>query len=197
MHYPLGNGKLYSWIKVIPAWIPANAISLARVLLLVPIYLAYQQGAMVWVMSFYCLAWLTDIIDGWHARYRCQQSTLGKFLDPGADKVLIVGLLMLVGPGRFSPYIIYIILILECLLIIVTIIIGPLSGYFFRYPRKLGANKFGKIKMLLEGLSIAVLLTGLDNRLWQIAAEGIMWCAAILAVISIGFYLTTRETRNA
>jgi CDP-diacylglycerol--glycerol-3-phosphate 3-phosphatidyltransferase len=186
-----------SWIRIIPAWVPANVISLTRALLVIPIYFAYINRSMTWVFVLYLAAWLTDIIDGLHARYRHQQSMLGKFLDPGADKVLVIGLLVLISPGRFSTPIIYTILGLEIIIILITIIIGPLSRYFFHNPRKLGANLFGKMKMLCEGLSLAVLLIGLDNRTAQIVAESIMWCAALLAVVSIIFYLTSKETKNA
>lgn len=189
--------RLTTWIRIIPVWVPANLISLSRALLVIPIYLAYVNMSPAWMLSLYLLAWFTDIIDGLHARYRCQQSNLGKFLDPGADKVLIVGLLILIAPGRFSPSIIFTTLGLEFLIIMVTLIIGPFSKYFFQARRKLGANSFGKMKMLCQGLSLAVLLVGTENRVCQTVAEGIMWCAAVLAAVSVVAYLTSREVLHA
>jgi CDP-diacylglycerol--glycerol-3-phosphate 3-phosphatidyltransferase len=192
LKFPRAEG-IYLWIRLIPAWVPANLISVVRAFLIIPIYFACRSSATGWAIGLYLTAWFTDIIDGWHARFRKQQSSMGKFLDPGADKVLIVGLLVLIGPGRLSPHIIYTITGLEALLILVTIIIGPLSKICFRVRRKLGANIFGKMKMLLEGLSLAVLLVGLGSRNLQAVAEGIMWCAALLGFISVYFYLTTKD----
>jgi CDP-diacylglycerol--glycerol-3-phosphate 3-phosphatidyltransferase len=189
--------RLTTWVRIIPAWVPANLISLFRALLIIPIYFAYVYLPLWWVLLLYLLAWFTDIVDGPHARYRHQQSNLGKFLDPGADKVLIVGLLILIAPGRFSPYVIFTILSLEVIIIAVTLMIGPFSQYFFQTRRKLGANTFGKMKMLCQGLSLAVLLAATENPVCQTVAEGIMWCAALLAAISIVVYLTSPETANA
>jgi cardiolipin synthase len=168
-----------------------------RVFLVIPIYLAYQNSALTWALVLYFLAWATDIIDGRHARYRQQESRLGMFLDPAADKVLVLGTLLTIGPGRFSLQIIGVILALELLLVLVTLIIGPLSGLFFRKQRRLGANRLGKIKMLLQGTSLGLLFLGLNSSALQILAEAIMWCAASVGFISIPFYLTTRSEEKA
>jgi CDP-diacylglycerol---glycerol-3-phosphate 3-phosphatidyltransferase len=177
--------KIPGFVRFIPAWVPANLITGMRGILFIPIYLTYEANATGWVVFLFVLAVLTDTVDGVHARYRNQVSNLGKILDPVADKILIVGTLFLVAPGRFSPYIIWVIVGLELVLVALAAVIGPAFTRFFNIRRKLGSNIFGKIKFPLEGLSLAVLLVGIDNRALQQVSEGVMWCAAFFALLSI------------
>jgi CDP-diacylglycerol---glycerol-3-phosphate 3-phosphatidyltransferase len=183
---------LSGWVRVIPAWVPANVISVMRGLLIVPIYFAFHRSAMAWVIALFLLGWFSDAVDGMHARYRKQGSTLGKLLDPAADKVLIIGLLILEAPGRINQYLVYAIVSLEIVLVLLAIVLRPVSRYF-QVKRRLGANIFGKAKMVLEGMALSVLLFGLDNRAAQQAAQVILWSAVLLAVLSIVLHLTARE----
>ena len=50
----------------------------------------YEDGTMRWVALFiFAVAAITDFYDGWLARLWSQQSSLGRMLDPIADKLLV------------------------------------------------------------------------------------------------------------
>lgn len=176
------------WIRLIPGWVPANAISLLRALLIVPIYLAARAGAFWWVAGLFGLAWLTDLLDGRHARYRGQISRLGKLLDPAADKVLVAGLLLIIGPGHLTPAVIAVTLGLEVAIVLLTGLAGPLIAHRTGLQIKLGANRWGKAKMFLQGCGLTLLIVGLKISVLNYAAEGLLWAAALLALISLIFY---------
>jgi CDP-diacylglycerol---glycerol-3-phosphate 3-phosphatidyltransferase len=183
--------NLSGWVRIIPDWVPANLITLTRALLLIPIYFAFQASMEIWVVILFLIAWFTDVVDGLHARYRGQESTFGKLLDPAVDKIFVIGLLVLAAPGRLSPYVIITIISLEILIVLFTVVAGPLSVLFFHRSIKLGANIFGKIKMTLQGLALISLLSGLNNATLQQISEYIFWCASLFAFISLIFYLKT------
>lgn len=182
-------------IRIIPGWVPANLITLLRVLLLIPIYLAYQNAAQGWVIGLYLLAWFTDVLDGLQARYRGQVSTFGQLLDPAVDKVFVIVLLLIAAPGRLSVYVIWTTVGLEIAIVLMAILLGPFSK-FFKIKLKAGSNAWGKTKMLLQGTALAVLLVGLNIRWLQVIAEVIFWWAALLAVLSMVFYIRSAPKQN-
>jgi cardiolipin synthase len=78
----------------------ANQLTLLR-LLLVPVFaLCMFYRLPGWALVTFLIAGLTDAFDGLIARRRGQQTTLGAWLDPMADKLLVVTMfVMLTVPG--------------------------------------------------------------------------------------------------
>lgn len=73
----------------------ANVLTLCRLLLCFPIFFLLWSGANRWLtLAVFGVAALTDTFDGYFARARNEISTLGKLLDPVADKLLVVGTLL-------------------------------------------------------------------------------------------------------
>ncbi len=89
----------------------ANIITLTRIAFLpLIIVLVMQENPVAagWAVIFFTLAILTDIIDGYVARKRAEITRIGSFLDPFADKILVMGLLLVfVVQGKFfiTPFV--------------------------------------------------------------------------------------------
>jgi CDP-diacylglycerol---glycerol-3-phosphate 3-phosphatidyltransferase len=67
--------------------------------------------------ALYSAAALTDWVDGWLARVSGKVTTLGKFLDPLADKVIVLSaLVMLVRLGRVAVWVVVVIVAREFLI---------------------------------------------------------------------------------
>ncbi|WP_018953664.1 CDP-alcohol phosphatidyltransferase family protein [Thioalkalivibrio sulfidiphilus] len=68
-----------------------NAITVLRLLLTLPIVLALLNGHYGWVLALLLLAGISDGLDGWLVRRNGWHTRLGGYLDPLADKVLMMG----------------------------------------------------------------------------------------------------------
>lgn len=92
----------------------ASKITLARVAL-IPVFMAVLLLGYPWpAMIIFAIASLTDFVDGYIARHYNQTSDFGKFLDPLADKLLVVAaMLVFVQQGRMPAWVVMIVLVRE------------------------------------------------------------------------------------
>lgn len=106
-----------------------------------------------WIMNLiFIIASITDKLDGYIARSRNQVTTFGKFLDPLADKILVLSaLVMLVEFGKIPAWIPAIVLTREFLV----------SGYRLIAVEKGGqviaASIWGKIKTVTQMIAIILM----------------------------------------
>ena len=110
-----------------------------------------------WIMEIiFIVASITDKLDGYIARSRNQITTFGKFLDPIADKILVLAaMIILVEYGKIPAWIPIIVLFREFLV----------SGYRLIAVEKGGkviaASIWGKLKTVTQ--MIAIILVFLDK----------------------------------
>lgn len=133
-----------------------NLISLSRIFLLpLVLYLLFQpeRTLKIWALIVFAIAALTDFFDGWSARKLKQESELGKFLDPFADKVLVIttlcAFLML---DRLIPLWMIIVIVARDLLVTVLRYAGIKKGMSVR------TSRFGKIKTAFQMISILIII---------------------------------------
>lgn len=68
----------------------ANQLTLARILLVPAFVICVVYGLFGWALTLFATAGITDALDGLIARRSGQKTTLGAWLDPMADKLLLV-----------------------------------------------------------------------------------------------------------
>ena len=117
------------------------------------------------IFVFFLLASFTDYLDGHIARKYNMVTSLGKFLDPVADKLLINSLVIfLIAPSIFAPYIPNAESVMSfnmwCAIILVArdIVVDALR--FIAAQRKvvIAANIFGKMKTVFEMIAVSLVL---------------------------------------
>jgi CDP-diacylglycerol---glycerol-3-phosphate 3-phosphatidyltransferase len=171
----------------IPVNLP-NAITIGRIFLvplLVVVLLTKFEGHLILGVrkelvgaAIFGLASLTDWLDGYLARRRHQVTTLGQFMDPLADKLLITAALVsLVQMDLAQSWMVVVILGRE---IAVTVLRSLAQARGVAIP----ASPLGKFKMVSQVTAILLLILG--DHVPEFAALGriVLWIAMITAVAS-------------
>jgi CDP-diacylglycerol--glycerol-3-phosphate 3-phosphatidyltransferase len=79
----------------------ADQLTVARALSVPAVVLLFSwefEGHAYWATALFCVAMLTDQVDGWLARRAGQTTDLGRILDPVADKILVMASLIVLVP---------------------------------------------------------------------------------------------------
>ena len=135
-----------------------NKLTIFRIILVpIMVIITFFNIDIKWILVdvFFIIASITDKLDGYIARSRNQITTFGKFLDPIADKILVLAaMLILVEAARLPAWIPIIVLFREFIV----------SGYRLVAVEKGGkvvaASVWGKLKTVTQ--MIAILLAFLD-----------------------------------
>jgi CDP-diacylglycerol--glycerol-3-phosphate 3-phosphatidyltransferase len=150
---------------------PPNAITLAR-MLVVPVVvwliLADFANHERWAALAYGVAAGTDSLDGYLARrHRGWTSIGGVFLDPLADKLLVMGaLIALVEQMRVSAWVVLVIVAREFAVTGLRLVAAGDS-------RVIGASQLGKLKAFSQNVMVVCLL---------LAARGARWTDVVVAI---------------
>ncbi len=136
-----------------------NILTLARVAavpIIVLLLLSESRTAGVWAASIFGLAAATDFIDGWLARKWGIVTVLGKFLDPLADKLVVMAaLIMLIPHGRVPAWAVFLILARE-------MIITGLRSIASSEGIVIDASDLGKYKTIYQMVAIPGLMLHYD-----------------------------------
>jgi CDP-diacylglycerol--glycerol-3-phosphate 3-phosphatidyltransferase len=97
----------------------ADQLTIARAASVVLVVVLFEwdfENHLYWATAVFVAAMATDQVDGWLARRQGQTSALGSVLDPVADKVLVLAMLiMVVGTGAFPSWMVALIVARELL----------------------------------------------------------------------------------
>ena len=136
-----------------------NLLTLARVAavpLIVIIMLSDTREAGFWAAAIFGAAAVTDFIDGWLARKWGVVTVLGKFLDPLADKLIVMAaLIMLIPSGRIPAWAVFLVLARE-------IIVTGLRSIASSEGIVIDASDLGKYKTIYQMVAIPGLLLHYD-----------------------------------
>jgi len=139
-----------------------NLLTMGRVAVIPLVLLLIDRGSPKdcwWAALVYSAAALTDLIDGWLARRMHVVSVLGKFLDPLADKLLVMAVLIYMIPmGRIPTWAVTLLLARE-------ISVTGLRGIASSEGVVIAAGDDGKSKTALQMVGILCLILGYPYHL--------------------------------
>jgi cardiolipin synthase len=163
-----------------------NLLTLTRLFILPFLVIAILDGNYPLAFALFLLAGLTDALDGLMARWLKQKTTLGLYLDPIADKLLLSTLfLVLTHAGLIPRYVTVLVFSRDLgILLISTLLFATNTLRNFR------PSLLGKLNTLVQILGLVSVLLG---KLWPAAwlnvlTDALLKVIAVLAPVSAAQY---------
>ena len=161
-----------------------NFLTILRIILIPGIIVCIEinEHFYSWIgLIFYILACFSDFLDGFIARKYDFESNFGRFLDPIADKILVVALLIiLLENGKISGFFVYPTLVI----ILREVIVSGLRDFFLHSSKSLEVTNLSKWKTMIQMTSIGFLIVGdafLTNLILYVGNLGLT-IASILTI---------------
>lgn len=146
-----------------------------------------DPGMRWWALGIYALAGITDYLDGYLARLYQEQSSLGRMLDPIADKLLVAAcLLMLVADGTIRSWSIWAAIVILSR----EILVSGLREYLAELKVSVPVSKLAKWKTTMQLVSLGFLIAGpagdalLPTDWTRLIGLLLLWVAAVLTLIT-------------
>ena len=169
-----------------------NLLTLLRIVLVPVFALAYLApgGALyLYAAILFALAAFTDWLDGYLARRLGQTTRFGTFLDPGADKLIVVTALVLLIGQHANLW-----LTLPGIVIVSReIFISALREWMAEMNRRglVAVTWVSKVKTTLQMIAIVLLLANAPDfsNLWVILGYALLYVAALMTLGAMCIYL--------
>ena len=171
-----------------------NLLTLSRIvsipLIILTFYIDYPYGNWIGV-GVLAYAGVTDFFDGYVARVMSQQSAMGKFLDPIADKLLVGALLvMLVAFDRIPGFAVLPAVIILCR----EILVSGLREFLSEVKISVPVSRLARWKTALQMITLGFLISGSAGPMFgplsttEVGVIG-LWIAALLTLMTGYDYL--------
>ena len=168
----------------------ANQLTLLRMLLIPAFVILVIYGEFGWALGVFVLAGITDGLDGLLARLADQRTSIGAWLDPMADKLLLVStFVVLTWPGlglanRFPIWLTLCIISRDLVIVLTVVIVNLAIG-----RRTFRPSIFGKIATVTYMVTAVVALVfnyrGYHSSLFDV----LVWWSLAITLISAFHYI--------
>jgi cardiolipin synthase (CMP-forming) len=163
-----------------------NLITLGRILLVPVIVWAIVSGQVRFAFWLFVAAGISDAVDGYIAKRFAMTTELGAYLDPLADKAMIVSIYVALGITGAIPVWMVILVVSRDIMIVAAVLLAWLVDK----PITVRPHPVSKLntvaQIIFAALALAVL--SFDWKVEALVLAGMVLVAA-LTLLSIGFYL--------
>ena len=169
---------------------PANQITLLRMLLIPAFVILVVYGELGWALTVFIAAGVTDGLDGLIARRSGQKTSLGAWLDPTADKLLLVTtFIVLTLPGldlanRLPVWLTVLIISRDVGIVLTVAIVNLAIG-----RRTFRPSIFGKIATATYILTAVVAMLFNYLRYHSLLVDAFVWASLAITLISGSHYI--------
>ena len=165
-----------------------NKLTVLRVIM-VPFFVFFMLtgvggAANKWIaLIIFCVASLTDMLDGKIARARNLVTNFGKFMDPLADKLLVCSAMICMIPlGKLQAWFVIVIIAREFIISGFRLIAAD-NGIV------IAASYWGKFKTVSQMIMIILMIMDIQNTVFQTLITVFIVIAVALTVISLIDYI--------
>jgi len=175
-----------------------NLLTLSRILAVpILVFLLWKPSWFDYAITFilYCLVGITDYFDGYLARTQGAVSRLGIFLDPIADKIMVVAVIVMLVSTRASsgePIINGLHIVAALIILLREITVSGLREFLAGLQVSVPVSKLAKWKTTFQLVALgALILAGALPQWPWVHAVGIvsLWAAALLTLVTGWDYL--------
>lgn len=171
----------------LPNWVTLGRIVLVPIFALA--YLLPGDGTYVLASALFALAALSDWLDGYLARRLGQTTRFGAFIDPVADKLIVVTALTLLVGSHDSPWMTF----AGIVIISREVFISALREWMAEMNRRgqVAVVRLAKVKTSQQMVAVAMLLAQPPDMesAWVLAGYVLLYAATIMTLWSMTIYL--------
>jgi cardiolipin synthase (CMP-forming) len=163
-----------------------NIITLLRFFLVPAVIYAMLLGRMDWALAGFVIAGVSDGLDGFIARQFNQRSELGAYLDPMADKLLLVSVFVVLGLMGELPLWLVLAAVSRDALIVTAVLLSTVMGNPVEMKPIFVSKANTAIQIVLAALVLSELAFARyfwDARTWLVVISGLLTAASAAAYL--------------
>lgn len=161
----------------------ANKLTILRILLIPFFLLCFLTENFLLALIIFVLASITDFLDGFLARKYNMCTDFGAFLDPVADKLLVMSALYLFSLNSIFPWYCFLIMFCRDLLVDSLRMVSSRKGITIK------ANIFGKLKTVLQMICIIILFIDIISASTVLLTQIFIYTSTLVSALSGIIYL--------
>jgi CDP-diacylglycerol--glycerol-3-phosphate 3-phosphatidyltransferase len=175
-----------------------NLLTLSRILAVpILVFLLWKPSPIDYAITYvlYCLVGITDYFDGYLARAQGTVSRLGQFLDPIADKIMVVAVIVMLTSSRQAsgePVIHDYHIVPALVILLREIIVSGLREFLAGLQVSVPVSKLAKWKTTFQLVALGALILGGALEQWKWVHDvglASLWAAAALTLVTGWDYL--------
>lgn len=163
-----------------------NMITILRLVLVPGVVLAMLQARWEWAFAGFVVAGISDGVDGFIARHFNQRSRLGAYLDPMADKLLLVSVFVVLGIAGELPLWLVVAVVSRDALIVFAVLLSSVMAQPVEMKPLMVSKANTAIQLVLAAVVLGELAFGIDIGALRPA---LIILSGLLTVASAAAYL--------
>jgi len=169
-----------------------NILTLGRIIITPVIVYAILRGEPVLALALMIAAGITDMLDGAIARYFDQRTTVGAYLDPLADKLMLISTFVTLFIVNEVPLFLFLAVVFRDAIIV----LGALAYEMVTHQLKMEPSMISKVTTFMQIVCVVAMILDMAYPLADTLIQTTVWATFIVTCVS-GVHYMLVWTRKA